>query len=128
MLSEDKIPSAIYQIKSYSDQAIQVNEQALTNSFIISQDQLQTDWPCQDLSQLDMTALLHALPQQTELLLIGTGNTFKPLPQALVDYCRQQKIAIEGMNSVSACRTYMALLPEGRQVSAAIIFQAGETA
>jgi uncharacterized protein len=56
-----------------------------------------------------------------EILLVGTGPLFEPLPQNLREMFREKNIMLDGMDTGAACRTYSVLLAEGRSVAAALI-------
>jgi uncharacterized protein len=56
-----------------------------------------------------------------QILLIGLGRRITPLPSGLHLELRRAGIAVEGMDTGAACRTYNVLLAEDRQVAAALI-------
>ena len=61
-----------------------------------------------DLSPQALSPLLSA--GGIELLLIGTGQTMRPVPPALKACLREAGIACEGMDTGAACRTYNVLI------------------
>lgn len=56
-----------------------------------------------------------------QILLLGLGNSAKPVAGSLRAELRSAKIALEPMTTGAACRTYNVLVGEGRQVAAALI-------
>lgn len=69
---------------------------------------------------LSVDTLLALLPQDTEVLLIGTGHRHQPM-QVLRAALKAHGIASDTMDTGAACRTYNILLSEGRRVSAALM-------
>jgi len=56
-----------------------------------------------------------------ELLLLGLGRRMAPVAPALRTALKAHGIAIEGMDTGAACRTYNLLLAEDRRVAAALL-------
>jgi uncharacterized protein len=56
-----------------------------------------------------------------ELLLVGLGRRMDPIVPALRGALKARGIAIEGMETGAACRTYNVLLAEDRRVAAALL-------
>jgi uncharacterized protein len=56
-----------------------------------------------------------------EIVLIGAGVKFMPLPARLRAFFQERKVAVDAMDTGAACRTYTVLLSEGRMVAAALI-------
>lgn len=81
-------------------------------------------WSVSDVSQLDIASLqpLFDEPKDTiELLLIGTGSSLKPLPQAVRQALRAHGLRFDPMATGHAVSTYNILLGERRKVAAALI-------
>jgi len=80
-------------------------------------------WPAAILDADAETALLAALDdvQGVELLLIGCGPSAQMLSVELRQALRERHIAVDGMDTGAACRTFNVLLQEGRQAAAALI-------
>ncbi len=72
---------------------------------------------------LDETSLepVFAEAADFEVLLIGTGLDIVPLPKALRQRCRAEKIVVEAMSTGAAVRTFNVLLAEERAVAAALV-------
>ncbi|MCB1459181.1 MAG: hypothetical protein KDJ48_07970, partial [Nitratireductor sp.] len=58
---------------------------------------------------------------EVEVLLIGTGTDLQPIPAALRDVFRTNRISADSMSTGAAVRTFNVLLAEGRAVAAAFI-------
>lgn len=56
-----------------------------------------------------------------DLLLIGTGASIQPLPEALRWRLREAGIGVEVMSTASAARTWNVLVAENRRVAAALV-------
>ncbi len=80
-------------------------------------------WPDTDgaaISRADLAPALREMPP-IEFLLIGTGPTIVPLPDALRRPFREAGISVDTMQTGAAARTYNVLLAEERRVGAALI-------
>ena len=66
-----------------------------------------------------ITFLEHHPP--LEVVLFGTGNTIKPIPEDVRNAFRAKNIGVDVMDTGAACRTYHVLLAEKRRVGAALI-------
>ena len=58
---------------------------------------------------------------EIEILLVGTGDALKPLPQTLRAMFREAGISADPMGTGAAVRTYNVLLAEDRAVAAALV-------
>ena len=56
-----------------------------------------------------------------ELLLLGFGRRMSPVPAELRAALKAGGIAVDGMDTGAACRTYNVLLAEDRRVAAALL-------
>lgn len=74
----------------------------------------------QDLS-LDNLAALMTASVPTELLVLGCGARAILVPPALRSELKAAGLALEVVDTGSACRIYNVLLAEGRRVAAALI-------
>lgn len=82
------------------------------------------DWNCarfEDLTEAHFTLLAATRP---ELILFGSGNRIRFTPPAFMRGLMQQRIGIETMDTLAACRTYNVLAGEGRSVIAALLIDA----
>jgi uncharacterized protein len=115
--------SANYQIHAFKPGFIQVNDQVLTHSIIISANQLIENWEPQTFSELIKDHLDAILKLHPAILLLGTGETLQFPPLELYGDLINKGIGVEVMNTSAACRTYNALTAEGRDVVAALIIK-----
>ena len=80
-------------------------------------------WPVEEGMPIDVASLekLFADAAEIEVLLVGTGNTLKPLGKELRAALREVGISADPMSTGAAVRTYNILLGEQRAVAAALI-------
>ncbi len=119
-LTED-LNTAKFKINAYEPGAITVNKTVYTKSLIISPDQLITDWRPQNIDQLTDDNLEEILNLKPSLILLGTGKQFIMPSHKELKVLHQQKIGVECMDTGAACRTFVALTSEGRNVVAALL-------
>lgn len=110
-------------IRAYQPGQIQIGSQWIQNSIIVSAKQLITSWPPQGLPELQPEHLHVIIELTPELVLLGTGDRLIfPASSLLIPFYEKQ-IGIEVMDTPAACRTYNALLSEGRHVVAALLIR-----
>jgi len=80
-------------------------------------------WPVARFSEVTIESLQPVLDEADaiDFLLIGTGADIAFIPPALRDPLKQAGIAVEGMATGAAARTYNVLVAEDRRVAAALI-------
>jgi len=81
-------------------------------------------WPVSAIAEVDPESLKELIAlsaQHVRILLIGTGKSMLPLPASWRAMAREVTVAIEGMDTGAASRTYNVLLTEEREVAAALI-------
>lgn len=80
-------------------------------------------WPVTSFAQITPETLQPVLDEAStiDFLLIGTGREIVFVPAALRERFREVGIAIEGMATGAAARTYNVLVGEDRRVAAALI-------
>lgn len=120
LISEDK-PNSEYSIRSYQPGEIHINTDTYTRSVIISLSTLITDWPPQTLDELELSHLNTIIQLKPEIVLLGTGTQFKIPDKSLLTLFHDNKIGIEFMDTRAACRTFMALAAEERNVVGALL-------
>jgi uncharacterized protein len=119
-LNLDENKSA-YQIHAYQPGMLQINEQKLTASVIITPNQLITDWAPQRISEVNAASFEAIIAIRPDILLIGTGSKHVFLPIELYGELINLGIGVEMMDTAAACRTFNALSAEDRNVAAALI-------
>ena len=108
-------------IHSYQEREITINGHSFYQSLIISQHQLLTDWPINEISQLSQDHLMSFLDYSPEVILIGTGDRLIfPHPETYSPITNKG-IGVEFMDTGAACRTYNILMSENRRVIAGMI-------
>lgn len=122
LITEDK-SDARYQIRAYEPGKVTVNQTHYTNSIIISPDNLITDWAPQSLTELAPEHLEPILKLKPSIVILGTGQQFLMPKAALLAPLYTQKLGVESMDTGAACRTYTALMAEGRNVVAALLIE-----
>ena len=105
----------------YGEGYVEVNGKRHSSSLVVAGDRVVTDWPAASLESLSADHLAAIAELGPEIVLLGTGSTFRfPEPQLLAPLQRAG-IGVEVMDTPAACRTYNILLGEGRNVVAALI-------
>ena len=70
---------------------------------------------------LQSLALVLAIADDIDVLLIGVGPDIAAIPRELRGALRERRVIVEAVNTGSAIRTYNVLLAEDRAVAAAFI-------
>jgi uncharacterized protein len=81
------------------------------------------DWDCQHFEDLTEAHFTLAAASKPELVIFGSGDRIRFAPPALLRALMAQRIGIETMDTLAACRTYNILAGEGRRVIAALIIE-----
>lgn len=113
-----------YSITSYGDGWIAVNGQRHTGPVIISSDSGVRPWSCSSFDQLaeeHFRELLEPGAPLPELVLFGSGQRLRFVHPGLLRTLIGQRIGVETMDTVAACRTFNILAAEGRRVTAALL-------
>ena len=118
-----ELPDYIYSLRSANGQHAQVNDRALSRSFILAPNSLIEDWPVASVAELRAEDLDAALELNPALVILGTGEKQIFPPAAIMAACLTRGIGIEVMNNASAARTYNVLAGENRRVVMAIILE-----
>lgn len=112
-----------YHIGGYGDGFIQINDEKVDHSIIVSPNKLVDPWPPQSLAELTANHFLLLFDLKPEIVLLGTGSRLSfPDPALLADFYAK-KMGIEIMDTAAACRTYSVLMAEGRKVAAALLIR-----
>ena len=80
-------------------------------------------WDVATLADVTVASLRRLFDEGDEIdhVLIGTGDTFALVDEAVIHACRAKKIVAEPMATAAAARTYNILLGERRRVAAALV-------
>jgi len=114
---------ANYQIKAYKPGNIQINETNYTHSIIITPERFIDHWKPQSITELTQDNFAIILELSPAILLIGTGSTLVFPDLEVYGDLINEGIGIEVMDTSAACRTYIALTAENRNVAAALIIK-----
>ncbi|HVE44308.1 MAG TPA: Mth938-like domain-containing protein [Gammaproteobacteria bacterium] len=113
---------SIYQIRAYEPGVmVQVNDERLTQSFIITPSKLYKNWAPLSAHSLTPDAFSLFLDLKPDVLLLGTGTQHVLLTPDIYAVLINAGIGVEIMNTGAACRTYNALSAENRHVAAGLI-------
>ena len=80
-------------------------------------------WKAKSVKEISLDSLSPIIVESNriDILIIGCGIEFFPIPYTLRDELRKQGIVLEWMDTGAACRTFNVLLVEERPVAAALI-------
>ena len=115
-------PAQVQLIRSYGPGHFKIGEREWRSPVLVTPTRT-TAWDvarAEDLA-LDNLAALKEAPTPTELLVVGCGPRAVFLPPPLRAALKSAGLALEVVDTGSACRTYNVLLAEGRRVAAALI-------
>jgi len=115
-------PTQVQLIRSYGPGHFLISERQWRSPVLVTRLQT-TAWNvtrAEDLALDNLTAITEA-PTPTELLVVGCGPRAVFLPPPLRAALKAAGMALEVVDTGSACRTYNVLLAEGRRVAAALI-------
>src|SRR3990167_195512 len=115
ILNEDR-NNAHYQIQSFSPGKLIVNNELYTTSVIITPSQLIQNWSPRNIDHITDDDFKPFLSLQPKIILLGTGDRSKILPAQKLALLLEKQFHVECMNTAAACRTYMALSAEGRNL------------
>ena len=105
----------------YGEGYVEVSRARHHASLVVSADRLVTDWPAASVEALSADHMAAIVELKPEIVLLGTGPTFRFPEAALLAPLYKAGIGVEVMDTPAACRTYNILLAEGRNVLAALI-------
>lgn len=106
---------------AYGEGWVEVNGQRHSSSLVVSGNRLDAGWPVPALEALTPAHLEAIARMSPEVVLLGTGRTFRFPDPAVLAPLHAARIGVEVMDTQAACRTYNILLGEGRNVLAALI-------
>ena len=108
-------------ITGHGDGSVSVNNQPIHHALIVTPDKIIDPWQIADLSTLSVIDFAHLLDLKPELVIFGSGKTFRfPDPRIMAAFA-QARTGFEVMDTAAACRTYNVLAGEGRNVAAALL-------
>ncbi|MDT8364217.1 MAG: Mth938-like domain-containing protein [Nitrosomonas sp.] len=110
----------------YGPDYVEVNQLKYKCNLIVLPDQIIENWQVVDINQLNIQHLEDLLRMQPEIILIGTGATFRFPDRSLLRNIASRAISLEVMDTQATCRTYNILSAEGRRVAAAMFVETAD--
>lgn len=110
-------------IKSYGQGWIQVADERIDSSVVISSSGARFPWHCQRFEDLTCQHFEQLADLQTELVIFGSGVRLRFPAAALTRALIERQIGVETMDTQAACRTYNILAGEGRHVAVALLLE-----
>lgn len=121
MKIERDLPEGRNTFTGYGEGYVEVNGTRHAHSLVASGERLITDWPAASIDTLSADHLAAIIELKPEIVLLGTGATFRFPDRARLAPLYKANVGVEVMDTPAACRTYNILLGEGRNVVAALI-------
>ena len=108
-------------IQSYGEGRFRISGESVTGSVIVLVDAVRP-WPEGDAGRVTIEGLAPIVDADpaVEILLLGTGNTMRPLDPGLRTALKERGIVCDAMDTGAACRTFNVLAGEDRRVAAAL--------
>ena len=78
-------------------------------------------WNCPSFAQLSAEHFSLLADMKPELVIFGSGTRLRFVPPAFLRGLMENRIGLETMDTLAACRTYNILAGEGRHVVAALL-------
>ncbi len=114
-------PAAGNVLNSYGPTGFTVNGALHEGSILLSADTILGFTG--DITEQALAPLL-AIQPPLEFLILGYGPSLQIVPPALRAVLKARNIAVDGMDTGAACRTYAVMHSEGRRVGAALLLSA----
>ena len=108
-------------ISSYSNGSFTVNSQIFSNSIVISESKLLSEWAVNTFNDIATHHIEEIISYKPEIIIIGTGKSLKLLPEKFNALALSKGIGMEVMDTGAACRSYNLLVDEGRNVIAGLL-------
>jgi len=111
-------------IARHDGTGVWIGSQAHEGSVVVPWSGAVRPWPPRrfdELTEAHFDSLLHDKP---ELVIFGSGPNLRFPKPALLRGLIEQRIGVETMDTAAACRTFNVLVSEGRNVIAALLFEA----
>lgn len=114
-------PQNQFFIRSISEKGICVDKDFYDRPFILSGEQIITEWAVNSIDDINESNLQVIFDLQPEVILIGTGKKQLFLPPATQAHFIRRNFGFEVMTTDAACRTFNVLAAEGRHVVAGFL-------
>lgn len=106
---------------AYGEGWVEVGGRRLSGSLVVAADRVLEGWAAGDIATLTEAETAPLLDWKPEILLLGSGASFRFPDRAALAPLYRAGVGVEVMDTKAACRTYNILLAEGRRVVAAIV-------
>jgi len=116
-----RIPAALARQNAHNDDTPGASQQQVEHSLILTNDQLISDWPPENLAELKLDHIQFILTLEPELVILGTGAKHQFPAANILQPFYQANIGCEVMDTAAACRTFNILVTEGRHVAVALM-------
>jgi uncharacterized protein len=113
----------VHLIRSYSAAGIQVGDQLLTRTCIVTATRLISDFAPESFADFGTAHLAVLFALSPELVILGTGPAQHFASAAVRAAFAARGIGLEAMELGAACRTYNVLVQEERRVAAALFLR-----
>ncbi|MGB4059891.1 MAG: Mth938-like domain-containing protein [Burkholderiaceae bacterium] len=110
-------------IQSYGEGWIAVNGEKIGRSVVLSSTGDRADWPCESFSDLQAGHFEGLLAYQPEVVIFGSGRKLRFAHPSLHAALMAQRVGVETMDTLAACRTFNILAQEGRRVVVALLME-----
>ena len=95
----------------------------IEHSLVLDSRGRKMDWQCSRFEALQEAHFDQLAELRPELVVFGSGVRLRFPPPVLLRRLMAQRIGLETMDTVAACRTYNILAGEGRHVVAALLIE-----
>ena len=115
--------SALNTVTGYGAHYVDVNLVRHETSIVLLPDAPVVAWPVSSFGALAAEHFELLLGQSPELVVFGSGSRLRFPHPRLTASLAAQRIGVETMDFMAACRTYNILMAEGRRVCAALLIE-----
>ena len=114
------VPAGRQVIQGYGEGRFRIAGTVHTGSVVVRLERTEP-WPVAEAAEITMASLAGIAGGRAQILLVGCGARFLPIPAGFGDALSDAGVALEWMDTGAACRTFNVLLADERQVVAALI-------
>ena len=118
MLIQKETNPNILSIKNYQPGLINVSGREFNTTIVLTENRVSELEPFVQFQELSSELLSTLVEDETELLLVGSGEHHKFIPPETTFSLLKSGVAVESMSTRNACHTYQVLAHEGRKVVA----------
>ena len=112
--------SARLVIRSVSDTAIRINDEAYSDSVALTAEDILGTWPNTSIAALTVADFAAVFETKPEIVLLGTGTSNVFPPRELTFAFARKGVGLEVMDTAAAARTFNVLANESRRVTAVL--------